>query len=276
VGRRRSIIIAAAGIGTAIALGLVGRAGPSSAELQSAAAELDGRIRETAAAATARAQTLAELPRLSWAVATDEQTMLDMTADELAFQPAPGELIEIGQVRRRDGAVTVLRRVGDVGELHLPLAETGARLIGSDGKLHVVDVVGVEPKTRADQIRGAVGVSRLVDTAAMARRMGSAAFALRVDVPGGGGIFVGAPAPGAHPVPLPLYADAAHGARLTAMVLSSSLPSTGFLAAALAVLVASLLAAALLWRRHEVAQAADDPPLTDLATEVHIDLRDRR
>lgn len=278
MGRRRSIIVGALGVGAAVALCLVGR-GPSPAELQSAAAELDARIRETAAAAHARAQTLAQLPRLSWAVATDEQTMLDLTADELAFQPAAGELIEIGQVRRRDGAVTLLRRVGDAGVFHLPLAEIGSHLLGVDGRLHVADVVSVEPKTQADVLRGSVAVSRLVDIAGLATRLARLPFALRVDTGGGGGIVVGKAPAGARAEALALYADAARGARLMALLPANQLPATGYLVGAIVILVASLVAAALLWRSGAKVVAGSDPPLRDLVPEgheVHIDLRGDR
>ncbi|HEY2743689.1 MAG TPA: hypothetical protein VGL86_03670 [Polyangia bacterium] len=273
--RRRSIAIAAAGVGAAIALVIVGRGGPAASELQAAAADLDGRIRETATAAQVRAQTLAELPRLSWAVATDEQTMLDLTADELAFQPAQGELIEIGQVQRRDGAVTRLRRVGDGTTLQLPLGEIGSQLLGSDGKLHVASMVSVEPKTRADQIRGSVGVSRTVDTASLAVRLRHAGFALRVELPGGGSVVVGNKPLGAHAEALTLYADAARGAKLSALAPAGGLPSLTFVLLAIVVFVASLVAAGLTWRRAATAVAPDDPPLRDLVPEVHIDLRKR-
>lgn len=272
--RRRSIIIAAAGVGAAIALVIVGRGGPPTTELQSIAADLDGRIRETATAAQVRAQTLAELPRLSWAVATDEQTMLDLTSDELAFQPAPGELIEIGQVRRRDGAVTTLRRVGgDGSELKLPLGEIGTQILTSDGRLHVAAMVSVEPKTRADQIRGSVGVARTVDTAALDLRLRHAGFALRLDTPGGGRITLGSPPLGAQSEPLSLYADAARGVKLTALARAGGLPSLGFVLCAILVFVGSMVGAGLMWRRGGTAAPVDDPPLRDLIPEVHIDLR---
>jgi len=275
VDRRPSIIAAAAGVGAAIALVVIGHGGPPANDLQSAAAELDGRIRETTAAAHARAQTLAELPRLAWAVATDEQTMLDLTNEELAFQPAPDEVIEIGQVRRRDGAVTTLRRVGNANTLRLPLAETGPKLMGGDGRLYVVDVVSVEPKTRADQIHGAVGVSRTVDTATLAVKLRRAGIALRVDLPGGGGVIVGNPPSNAHTEALALVADAAHGVKVTA--LTSTGLGLGYLAGALLALLAGFTVAALLWRRAAVmAQAVDDLPLRDLIPEVHIDLRGDR
>jgi len=274
VDRRPSIISAAVGVGAAIALVVVGHGGPPTSDVQSAAAELDGRIRETAAAAHARAQTLAELPRLAWAVATDEQTMLDLTNEELAFQPAPDEVIQIGQVQRRDGKVTTLRRVGD-GTFEVPLADPGSKLVGSDGRLHVVDVVSVEPKTRADQIRGAVGVARAVDTASLGNKLRRAGIALRVDLSGGGGVVVGRAPSNAHEEPVALVADAAHGAKVTA--LTSTGLGLGYLAGALLALLVGFTMAALLWRRAAVqAQAADDLPLRDLIPEVHIDLRGDR
>jgi hypothetical protein len=208
---------------------------------------------------------------------------LDLTADELAFQPAPGELIEIGQVRRRDGAVTSLRRVGDLGVLHLPLGDPGQHLMGSDGKLHVAAVVSVEPKTtRADQLRGAVAVSRLVDVAAFDTRLRKAGFAVRVDVPGGGGVVIGAlPADGnARVEPLPLYADAARGSKMSALLKPGGAPSLGYVLAALAALLAGLGGAALLWRRAAATAARriaeEDAPLPELVQEVHSDRNDRR
>jgi hypothetical protein len=274
VDRRPSIIAAAAGIGAAVALVVIGHGGPPPSELQSVAAELDGRIRETTAAAHARAQTLAELPRLAWAVATDEQTMLDLTNEELAFQPQPDEVIEIAQVQRRDGAVTTLRRVGDGGSEHLPLADPGSRLLGVGGHLQVVDVVSVEPKTRADQIRGAVGVSRVVDTAMLAGRLRRARTALRVDLPGGGGVVIGHAPAEPHEVSLSLVADAAHGVKVTALAPTGL--ALGYLAGALAAFLAGLGMAAFLWRRATVLAMAGEAPMRELVSEVHIDLRGDR
>ncbi|HEX8952421.1 MAG TPA: hypothetical protein VF945_11280, partial [Polyangia bacterium] len=185
---------------------------------------------------------------------------------------------EIGQVRRRDGAVTLLRRVGDAGVSHLPLADVGAQLVGVDGRLHVADVVSVEPKTQADQLRGAVAVSRLVDTTGLAAQLSRRSFALRVGVPGGGGLVVGRAPADARVETLPLYADAAHGAKLEALLPAGGLPATGYLVGAIAILVAALAAAALLWRSG-TAGANREPPLAELVPEsheVHIDLRERR
>ena len=158
---------------------------------------------------------------------------------------------------------------------HLPLADIGSHLVGSDGRLHVVDVVGVEPKTGGDQIRGAVAVSRLVDTAALEAACAGCRYALRVDVPGGGGIVLGRAPADARTEELPLYADAARGAKLVALLRSGSLPSLATRAAAGVLLLALAWAAVLGAAAPAVAQRVE-PPLPDLATEVHIDLRDRR
>ena len=82
-----------------------------------AAADLDALIRERRRR-QARADTLAQLPRLGWAVATDENTVRDLTTEELAFRPHPGEHIEITQMRRGGGEPRRLLRLpaeSDVG-----------------------------------------------------------------------------------------------------------------------------------------------------------------
>ena len=188
--------------------------------------------------------------------------------------PTPGEHIEIGQVQRRDGSVTTLRRVGDAGGLHLPLGDPGTRLFAGDGQLRVVAVVDVDAKTRSDQIRGAVGVARPLDTAALSGKLARAGFALRVDAPGGGGAVIGKAPSNARVEPLTLVADAAHGARLSALAPAGAAAS--LLVAAFLVLLASLAAAAWLWKRASAAPAtapADEPPLRDLVPENEHDLR---
>jgi hypothetical protein len=55
---------------------------------------------------------------------------------------------------------------------------------------------------------------------------------------------------------------------------AGSLPSLAYLVTAGGVLLLALTWAVLLWRRRP--SMRDEPPLPDLATEVHIDLRERR
>ena len=69
--RRNAAAVVAAGLFAALGLLLLGLKS-SSSDLRAAAGDLDASIRETGAAVQARAETLAQLPRLAWAVATDE------------------------------------------------------------------------------------------------------------------------------------------------------------------------------------------------------------
>ena len=96
-------------------------------DLRAAAADLDASdSRERGAAVQARADTLAQLPRLGWAVATDENTMRDLTTEELAFRPHPGEHIEITQVRRGGGEPRRLLRLPAEGDVALPVLRRDA------------------------------------------------------------------------------------------------------------------------------------------------------
>jgi hypothetical protein len=120
--------------------------------------------------------------RLGYAVATDQQTMLDMTADELSFHAQPGEIVEVGQQQLRTGKITSLRREGDGALVHLPIAAPGLRFVVVGDVVYAVDVVEVRPRARERVVRGAVGVARAIDLApARARlaKLGAAAL-LRV------------------------------------------------------------------------------------------------
>ena len=113
----------------------------------------------------ARAETLAQLPRLGWAVATDENTMRDLTTEELAFRPHPGEHIEITQVRRDGGEPRRLLRLPVEDDLALPL-RAGTHLVVRAGQLHLVTVMSIEPRQRADELVGVLAVAKQLDTSA--------------------------------------------------------------------------------------------------------------
>ena len=72
-------------------------------DIQQWASPLGDRLKESRAGLHTRVSTLAELPRLAAAVATDAATVADLTQDELAFRPHPGETIAIGQIGKRSG-----------------------------------------------------------------------------------------------------------------------------------------------------------------------------
>src|SRR4051812_49822987 len=108
--------------GAAALLGAAGLAGVAATRPASPAFDLDGftrtleaRLGEATAGLHTRVGTLAELPRLAVAVATDARTVGDLTQDELAFRPHPGETIAIGQVPKRAGTSPVWLRVAPAG-----------------------------------------------------------------------------------------------------------------------------------------------------------------
>ena len=87
------------------------------------------------AAVHARAQTLAQLPRLVAVVGTDEATVRDLTNDELAFRVRPDETIELAQ-RGPDGLRALLRLPATAPAVSLVmgthLSATGDRLSFSE------------------------------------------------------------------------------------------------------------------------------------------------
>ena len=110
--------IALAGSGLLIAIFLIAK-GPTlgdkgAGSLRAAVETLDTKQRELAAAVEARATTLGQLPRLAWAVATDEETVRDLTTDELGFRAQAGEMIALAQIDKASGrVVTLLARAAD-------------------------------------------------------------------------------------------------------------------------------------------------------------------
>ena len=166
MGRYRSSIILA-GAGLLISVFLIAK-GPrlgdkGAAPLRAAAADLDMKQRELFAAVEARATTLAQLPRLSWAVATDEATVRDLTPDELGFRVQPGELIEVAQIQKATAQVTPLLRVPATASLSAPMTSNGPCVLVSGDQLLIAAVVGIEPREHNDVLRGALVVARRMD-----------------------------------------------------------------------------------------------------------------
>jgi hypothetical protein len=157
------------------------------------AADVIVHLREASVAAHRRVETIATVPSLAYAVATDQQTMLDMTADELSFHAQPGEIVEVAQVTIHGGKVTPLRREGDGALVHLPLGQAGLHFIVAGDAIYAVDVADVKPRGRQDQLRGAVGVARAVDLAAASARL--AALGAGVQLRVGDGVLVLGSAP---------------------------------------------------------------------------------
>ena len=177
--------VAAAGLAAALAWTAAGSLGPESPHVASLASDLDAKVRETSATVRARAETLAQLPRLEVAVATDAQTIRDLTADELAFRPHAGEIIEIAQIPRQGGpsgpesTPRTMLKIPDRGP-DLPIGQSGVRMQIWQGEIHVAAIVPVEPRERARELRGAVAVDRTLDVSQFSSRVRAMGLAARV------------------------------------------------------------------------------------------------
>lgn len=158
------------GRGSWIAVGVMllassAKAAPATT-VEELAADVVVQMRDAGVLAQQRAAAIAAVPSLGYAVATDQQTMLDMTADELSFHAQPGEIVEVGQVMIKSGKVTSLRREGEGALVHLPLGTAGLHFVVSGETVYAVNVIDVRPRGREHVLRGAVGVARAIDLSA--------------------------------------------------------------------------------------------------------------
>lgn len=134
---------------------------------------LDERLREARAGLHTRVATLAELPRLAAAVATDADTVADLSQDELAFRPHQRETIAIGQISRRTGATPVVLLLTPKDAPLPSFEQRGTRFQILDRRLVGTEAIEVMPRERAEEVSGVLVVSWEVDvepiSAAMAR-----------------------------------------------------------------------------------------------------------
>jgi hypothetical protein len=154
--------------GAALALHDRPRPGPiDDAAARALAAAIDGRVRERQAAAAARARTLAELPVVPRAVATDAATVRDLTATEVGFRVAAGERLELGQRDLASGAVTSLLRMPADAPPVPGLDQPGVRARLDGDALVAIAVVAVAPSERQAEVGGALAVSEPIDLAGL-------------------------------------------------------------------------------------------------------------
>jgi hypothetical protein len=215
VERRLSLGLAAAGLLAALAIFVLGRR-TSPDDLRAAVTDLDGLIRENAAGTEARADTLAQLPRLGWAVATDENTVRDLTTEELAFRTHPGEHIEITQMPRGGGEPRRLLRLPAESDLVLPVL-AGTHVFAEGNHLHVVTVVKVEPHERANELVGTLAVAKQIDTSSIEQRLAAHGISAELRTIRGSVVLSGsAPRASAITNKIALAGPAAEGAELVA------------------------------------------------------------
>lgn len=190
MGRRPKFILFGIGIAASLSwIVFLARQATPATGIEGAAAEVNADIREKVAAVAARADTLAQLPRLTWAVATDVSTVRDLTTDELSFRPHPGEHIEIAQISRKpdgtDGAVHTLLHLPAANPPALPMLQSGAHLLIEGGRLYVVSVVAIEPRERIAELRGALAVAQELDLGAVGARLDGLRVGAQVRAAGG-------------------------------------------------------------------------------------------
>jgi hypothetical protein len=152
------------GVGGAVALAaLAPRPRTPSLDPAAAAARLEGKLREQAAGLSARVTTLAELPRLATAVATDVATVRDLTRDELALNPRAPETIAIGQ-RFKDGKLAALL-VLPAGAPSDLAARAGVVMHARGDKLYLSQTALITPRERAEELIGVLTATWPVDLA---------------------------------------------------------------------------------------------------------------
>jgi hypothetical protein len=243
------LTLGAAAVGGLCAVARTPASGPTAAAIEGAVAAIDARLREAAAAARSRAQTLAELPRLALAVATDRATVRDLTGEELAFRPGADETIEIAQLPRPAGAPVSLLRVPDGSSAAIPLDSPGVHLVRAGASLQVAAVVRVVPAARADELDGVVAIARPPDLEAVTASLGPLGGGARIEARGVA-VAIGAPlAPGRPTRAIELPGELGRGARLVIAAPGEGRWRGGWIALAVAIAAATLAAAARLWRR---------------------------
>jgi len=252
VGRASSlavVAISAAAAGSLVAGARVPARGPTRADLDSIAAEIDARMREVAASARSRAQTLADLPRLALAVATDAPTVRDLTQDELAFRPGPNETIEIAQVLRSGASPVSLLRIPSDSQTAVPLASPGVHLVRDGASLRAAAVARIEPRERSDELFGVVAVSLPLALPSPPALLAALGGGLRLETPAGPVPIGGPLAEDAGTTSVDLTSELGRGARLVGPGRASGGWSAGLLALASGIAALGLVVAGLLWRR---------------------------
>jgi hypothetical protein len=166
--------------------------GPTWPQIRRVAAEVDRCLRESAAGVSARARTLADIPRLALATATDRRTVADLTGEELAIRPLAGETIELAQVPRSGGAPLSLLRYPRDAAADMPLASPGVHLVVARDSLRVASVVRIEPPARSGELYGVVAVSWAADLAQVAPHVAALGSGVVLETPSGS-IQIGGP-----------------------------------------------------------------------------------
>jgi len=191
------LVLGGAALGFALTRHAAGGLAPQKIEVMSAAvASLDGDIKAARASVDQRATTLAEVASIRAAVSSDPGTAADMAGREIAFKPAPGEVIEIGQNPKPTGAPISLLVLPQGG-----MRSSKSGVVGGSAELQgdqllvtkTVDVVPLDPNV-AKQLNGFVTVSQILDLKPAIAKIEAEGISATIEV-GGNKRAVGAAAP---------------------------------------------------------------------------------
>ena len=160
------LLLGAGALGFALTRKAAGGMTPEgTAAMGSAISSLDGDIKAARAAVDSRAATMAEVQVLRAAVSTDAATAMDMLGKEISFKPQGGEVIELGQLPKPQGAPISLLVLPEGG-----MRSSKSGIIGSSAELQgdqilitkTVEVVPADPEAQK-QLTGFVTITRLLD-----------------------------------------------------------------------------------------------------------------
>lgn len=191
------LVVGGAALGFALTRHATGGLAPQKIEVMSAAvASLDGDIKAARASVDQRATTLAEVASIRAAVATDPVTATDMAGREIAFKPAKGEVIELGQLPKPTGDPISLLVLPQGG-----MRSSKSGVVGGSAELQgdqllvtkTVDVVPSDPEA-AKQLNGFVTVSQVLDLKPAIAKIEAEGLSATIEV-GGNKRAVGAAAP---------------------------------------------------------------------------------
>ena len=127
------------------------------------AEELTRKVAEADAATAAVARRLAELKVVRAAVETDADTVHDLAQNDPTFRAAPGEVLELVQIRDRQESLLIR-----VPPTEPPLPSRGGAAARPDGSIWITARAPVAPLYGQSPGSGAVLLSRRVDVAGLA------------------------------------------------------------------------------------------------------------
>jgi hypothetical protein len=205
------VVVGGAALGYGVTRKPTGGMTPQASQAMGAAiGQLDGDVKAARATVKERAATLSTLQQVQAAAATDAATAKDMLEKgELAFTLQPGEVIELGQIKKGEPAqVLLLQPDGAMKSPHAGTPGSYTDLMGDS--LAVMEVAPVKPREMAEDLTGYISVTRPLNLRPAIDKLQAAGVNGRIDI-GSQNVAIGSP-PSANAetqaMPLPSLPDA--------------------------------------------------------------------